>query len=86
MKLYIFEILFMFLVISGAMANDNKSKLMPSQFKLQYAGSMGLVSSGFGWIYGKNNNWETDFMLGYIPKYTTHKAKMCVTIKENYIP
>ena len=86
MKLYIFEILFMFLAISGTMANENKSKLIPNQSKLQYAGSMGLISIGFGWSYGKNNNWETDFMLGYVPKYSTDKAKMCITIKENYIP
>ena len=68
------------------MANNNKNILMPVQSKIQYAGSMGLVSSGFGWSYGKSNNWETDFMVGYIPKYSTDKAKMCFTIKENYIP
>ena len=86
MKLYIFEILFMFLAINSAPANDNKNKLIPSQSKIQYAGSMGLVSSGFGWSYGKSNNWETDFMVGYIPKYTTDKSKICITLKENYIP
>ena len=68
------------------MARDNKSTLMPNQTKLQYAGSMGLVSSGVGWSYGKSNNWETDIMVGYIPKYATDKAKMCITIKENFIP
>ena len=86
MKLFIFELLFMFLAINGAMAQDNKSKLRPNQTKLQYVGSMGLVSSGLGWSYGKSNNWETDIMIGYIPKYTTDKAKMCMTIKENFIP
>ena len=86
MKSFIFEILFVFFAISCTMAQDNKSKLIPNQFKLQYAGSMGLVSSGFGWNYGKNNSWETDIMVGYVPKYMTDKAKVCITIKENYIP
>jgi hypothetical protein len=86
MKLLIFEILFMFLAISGAMARDYKNKLVPDHSKLQYAGSMGLVSGGVGWNYGNKDNWETDFMIGYIPKYTTDKAKVCITLKENYIP
>ena len=76
----------MFLATYSVMAQDNRSKFIPNQAKLQYAGSMGLISSGIGWSYGKSNNWETDFIFGYIPKYTTDKAKICITIKENYIP
>ena len=62
------------------------NKLIPRYTKIQYAGSMGLVSVGVGWVHGKKEHWETDFIVGYIPKYTTNRAKVCITIKENYIP
>ena len=89
MKLFIFEIVFIFLATCVTVAQDGKktnSKLVPNQYKIQYAGSMGLISNGIGWSYGKKENWETDFMIGYIPKYTTDKTKVCITIKESYIP
>ncbi|MBQ8241521.1 MAG: hypothetical protein IJY60_05100 [Bacteroides sp.] len=60
--------------------------LMPTYTKLQYAGGMGLINSGFGWSYGKNNQWETDILFGIIPKYSSDNAKMTFTLKQNYIP
>ena len=62
------------------------SKLIPTYEKLQFAGSMGLMSFGVGWDYGKNNQWETDVFLGFVPKYYTDKFKVTFTLKENYIP
>lgn len=62
------------------------NKLIPSYSKIQYAGSMGVVSIGPGWDYGKNNQWETDLMLGIIPKYSTNKTKVTLTLKQNFIP
>ncbi|MDR1699081.1 MAG: hypothetical protein LBR75_04595 [Prevotellaceae bacterium] len=62
------------------------NRLIPRYVKMQYAGSMGLISAGVGWQYGKNKQWETDVMLGYIPKYTTDEAKACLTLKQNFIP
>ena len=84
----------------GAKAQDNSepfetgiqayherwNNLIPRYTKMQYAGSMGLVSVGVGWVHGKKEHWETDLIVGYIPKYTTDRAKACITIKENYIP
>lgn len=92
--------LLMLFIINNASAQENNdsyerrlnkyqerwNKLIPRYAKLQYAGSMGLVSAGIGWNYGKKDQWETDLMIGYIPKYTTDKAKVCITLKENYIP
>lgn len=62
------------------------NKLIPTHAKLQYAGSMGLLSLGAGWDYGKNNQWETDVYLGYLPKYSTKRAKATFTVKQNFIP
>ena len=47
---------------------------------------MGLLSFGTGWDYGKRNQWETDLLLGFIPKYSSKKAKVTMTLKQNYMP
>ena len=60
--------------------------LIPTHSKLQFAGNMGLLSVGFGWDYGKRNQWETDLLFGFIPKYSSSKAKATFTVKQNYIP
>lgn len=61
-------------------------KFIPSYLKIQVAGSMGLVSVGVGWDYGKKRQWETDAFFGYVPKYETDKSKVTFTLKQNYIP
>ena len=60
--------------------------LIPTHTKLQFAGNMGLLSLGTGWDYGKRNQWETDVLLGFIPKYSSKKAKVTMTLKQNYMP
>lgn len=60
--------------------------LIPSYTKIQYAGSMGLISIGTGWDYGKNNQWETDIFVGFVPKYSTESVKFTLTLKQNFIP
>ena len=61
-------------------------KLIPNQITAQYAGSIGVASLGFGWHYGKHMNWETDLMLGIVPRYHSEEAKTTFTVKERYIP
>ena len=60
--------------------------LVPTYSKLQFAGNMGLLSVGFGWDYGKHNQWETDLLFGYLPKYDSDRVKVTMTLKQNYIP
>ncbi|MBQ8502633.1 MAG: hypothetical protein IJ494_10180 [Bacteroides sp.] len=60
--------------------------LIPTHSKIQFAGNMGLLSLGMGWDYGKHNQWETDLLLGFLPKYQSDKAKATFTVKQNYIP
>ena len=64
----------------------NWESLIPTQLILQTCGNMGLFSVGVGWDYGKRGQWETQLLFGYIPKYSSHSAKMTITLKENYIP
>lgn len=60
--------------------------LIPTHTKLQFAGNMGLLSIGTGWDYGRRNQWETDLLLGFLPKYDSDRAKLTMTLKQNYIP
>lgn len=39
-----------------------------------------------GWDYGKRSQWETQLLIGYVPKFDSHDSKMTFTLKQNYIP
>lgn len=62
------------------------NSLIPTHNKIQYAGNMGMFSFGTGWDYGKRDQWETDLFFGFIPKHDSHRAKMTMTLKQNYMP
>lgn len=64
----------------------NWTKLIPNQFTLQYAGSIGMFSAGPGWCYGRGRHWETDFLIGFVPKYHSEEAKATFTLKQRYVP
>ena len=59
------------------------AELIPTQFIMQYAGNMSI---GIGWDYGKHKQWETNLMFGYLPKISSHRGKLTMTLKENYLP
>lgn len=65
---------------------SNWIRLMPDQSKLQFAGSMGMFSIGPGWYYGKRNQWETDWLIGFIPKFAESEGHLTTTIKQTYTP
>lgn len=60
--------------------------LIPTQFIVQYAGNMGVVSAGVGWNYGSRRQYETNLLFGYLPKFETERSKLTMTLKQNYIP
>lgn len=71
----------------GVETYKNKwQSFIPTHLKLQYAGSMGFLSIGTGWDYGKKKQWETDLIVGYVPPAASDKAKVTFTVKQNYIP
>lgn len=67
-------------------SREGWARIIPTHCKLQFAGSMGLFSAGIGWDYGKKARWETDLLLGYVPKYNSDKSHYTFTLKQNYIP
>ena len=60
--------------------------IIPTQFILQNAGNMGLLSLGIGWNYGRRDQWETHLLVGRMPKYRSTRGKMTMTLKETFIP
>lgn len=60
--------------------------LIPSLGRIQYAGNIGWISIGFGWDYGRNEQWETLIQLGYLPKFKSDANDLTFTLRENYIP
>lgn len=59
---------------------------IPTSGVIQVCGNMGIVSMGIGWAYGKRRQWETQLLLGYIPKFDSDDEKWTLTLKQNFIP
>lgn len=62
------------------------NRLIPEQVKFQFAGSMGMISLGPGWVYGKKSRWETDLFVGFIPKIGNMNGHITATLKQTYTP
>lgn len=62
------------------------ARIIPTHLKAQYAGSMGFLSAGFGWDYGKKCRWESDILFGYLPQFEGERGYATFTLKQNYIP
>lgn len=60
--------------------------LVPSNYQTQIAGSIGLVSLGAGWDYGRKDQWSTEFLTGFVPRYDTDRAKITFTLRQAYTP
>lgn len=61
-------------------------RIIPTHLKLQYAGGMGFLSTGVGWDYGQRGEWETDFMVGFLPACYSDELRATFTLRQNYIP
>lgn len=66
--------------------NKILTALIPEHAKMQFYGGIGIASIGCGWDYGRNKQWETDLLIGIVPKYNTKSAKLSFTIKETFQP
>lgn len=65
---------------------DGWKRILPTHVKAQYAGGMGFMSFGAGWDYGRKCRWETDLLVGFLPKTYSDEFHLTFTIKQNYIP
>lgn len=60
--------------------------LMPRSVTIQYAGNIGAVSCGPGWIYGRREQWETQLLIGYLPEEVMFNDYFCLTARQCYTP
>lgn len=44
------------------------------------------MSVGCGWDYGRKCRWETDLLIGVLPKAYSDRTHMTFTLKQNYVP
>jgi hypothetical protein len=87
---YIYIIPFLIMGLSSmAQTPDSTSNrrawYKPDHFKLQYAGNIGFLSGGPGYI-SKNKTLETDLLIGYLPKKFGGDALITSTLKTTYSP
>lgn len=60
--------------------------MTPDYSNIQFAGGMGMFSIGPGWDYGRKRQWETEFLIGFVPRFNGNRPTLTLTLKENYIP
>lgn len=79
---YYFIPLFTLLLFDQGLAQDtladDKACYFPDYAKVQFAGNIGFVSAGFGYLFF-NNNLCSELIYGYVPK-TISKSKPIHTI------
>ena len=60
-------------------------KLLPKKVKLQYAGSIGFLSTGIGYET-KNKKWQADLMYGFVPEKYADDPIHSITLKMRFAP
>jgi len=58
---------------------------MPDHMKLQFAGNVGFLSGGPGYI-SRNKTLETDLLFGFLPQKYGGDALVSITLKTTYSP
>lgn len=61
-------------------------RALPTHLKVQYAGGMGIASAGFGWDFGRSNQFETDFHVGFLPRRYSDRNHAVFTLKQSWMP
>lgn len=67
-------------------AQENESRwYVPDHYKLQFAGRIGFLSVGAGYLHGKGKL-ETDLHAGYVPKSIGGDYIETITVKSTFFP
>lgn len=63
------------------------NQAIPGHTAIQVAGSIGAVSAGPGWHYGRGRTrWETELLVGFVPRGASPKAHATLTLRERVAP
>lgn len=76
----------MFNVVFGQTPENNTllRRIIPDNVKMQFAGNIGMFSTGIGYV-NDTNHWKGDILYGYLPKkYSENKAIHFLTFKGKY--
>lgn len=74
-----------FPLLMAAQKKSGVNRFLPHHSKLQFAGSIGLLSAGLGYE-SKNEKFQTDFYYGYVPESAGGIAIHSVTGKFTWTP
>jgi hypothetical protein len=89
MKKIIFPLLFLFQLSASAQteqfAEKGRKWFMPDHLKMEFAGNIGFISGGPGYI-SRNKTLETDVLFGFLPKKYGGDALITLTSKVTYSP
>ena len=89
MKKLLLPLLILLNISAFAQEDQSEEKdrkwFIPDHLKLQFAGNIGFMSGGPGYI-SKNKSLETDFMFGFLPKKFGGDALITITGKTTYSP
>jgi hypothetical protein len=79
----VMSLILVLMVLNGVFGqvNISRSKLVPDYAIMQYAGSLGVASIGFGYSVGKNDHTHLELLYGYTPKYESDSRMSSITIK-----
>ncbi len=70
----------------GEWRYDGWERLKPKNAMVQYAGGMGMMSFGAGWEYGKRGMWNTDVLVGFLPRSCSDDFRFTFTLKQTCVP
>lgn len=87
------KILLSILLLAGCAANAQEQQpvektrkwYMPDHLKMQFAGNVGFLSGGPGYI-SRNKTLETDLLFGFLPQKYGGDALVSITLKTTYSP
>ena len=91
LKKFLIKVLFILFFFPASWAtaqeyrNYHRSPFLPSDAIAQYAGSIGFASLGAGYSLGKGN-FETDILLGYVPKSIGGNHIWTAAVRANWLP
>ncbi|TJZ59811.1 hypothetical protein FAZ15_13000 [Sphingobacterium olei] len=90
MRAYILLLLLSFFLADVVSAQDTLQKsdlaykIMPSNIKLQFAGNIGMFSTGIGYE-SPNKRWKGDLLYGFVPRrYSGTEPIHSLTVKGKY--
>ena len=86
MKKILLLIVAVFITLKGyTQAKEERSWLLPDHYKVQFAGNIGFLSVGAGYM-NKSQKLETDIFAGFVPKSIGGDHIISTTVKLTYLP